>query len=410
MNSPKEYSKREQRKIIYLMMLVQFVNIFEFMLLVPVSPDFIVELGIISSNIGYISGTYSIMAALTGLVIVSFIDRIEPKKVLITCFAIMMVGTIVAAAAQNELMLIISKIITGMCGGPATALTLTVVTDVVPIERRGRAMGKVLSGFVLSAVLAVPLGLEISRLYGWRYAFLFLLFLEFILILMLVKFLPEVRNSHELKTKVNFKQLFYVMTKRLYITAFSISFVTMISGFLLIPNLPNYMIYNLETPREKLSMLYFIGGIVSFLVMRITGKISDYKSALSVNAFFSGCFIITIFFYIVRYVEAVPIFFYFSIFMICMTSRNVVTQALVSKVPLVQDRASFFCVQNAINNLAMGAGGYISSLILTEGENFKLEHIEYIGLASIIFATLVPWLTHLIEKRILLTKPNNINL
>ncbi|MFI4955473.1 MAG: MFS transporter, partial [Gammaproteobacteria bacterium] len=319
MSLPKTYSKKEQRKIIYLLMLVQFVNIFEFMLLVPVSPDFIVELDIISSNVGMISGTYSLTAAITGLLIASFIDRIEPRRVLIFCMSLMTLGTALTMFAQNELMLIISKIITGMCGGPATALTLTIVADVIPEERRGRAMGKVLSGFIFSAVLAVPLGLEVSRLYGWRYAFLLLITFEIALVILLIKFLPAISSSVETKGKVDFTKVLHVMANKPYLVAFTINFTALFSGYVLIPILPNYLIYNLDVSRDKLSMLYFIGGSCSFFAMRLAGKIFDYRSALLLNTMISGCFITTVFMLVVQYVAVIPVLFYFSTFMICMT-------------------------------------------------------------------------------------------
>ncbi len=43
------------------------------------------------------------------------------------------------------------------------------VTDVVPPQRRGRAMAIVMGSFSVSAVVAVPFGLEMARLGGKRY-------------------------------------------------------------------------------------------------------------------------------------------------------------------------------------------------------------------------------------------------
>ena len=66
----------------------------------------------------------------------------------------------------------LARVIAGAFGGPATSLSLSIIADVVPPARRGRAMGAVMGAFSIASVLGVPLGLWLARLGGWRMPFL----------------------------------------------------------------------------------------------------------------------------------------------------------------------------------------------------------------------------------------------
>jgi predicted MFS family arabinose efflux permease len=49
-----------------------------------------------------------------------------------------------------------------------SALVQTIVGDVIPFERRGRAMGIVMTSFSVSTVVGVPLGLYTAARWGWH--------------------------------------------------------------------------------------------------------------------------------------------------------------------------------------------------------------------------------------------------
>lgn len=56
-------------------------------------------------------------------------------------------------------------------GGPATSIAFSIIADVVPAQRRGSAMGKVMGAFSIASVLGVPAGLELARHFGWSAPF-----------------------------------------------------------------------------------------------------------------------------------------------------------------------------------------------------------------------------------------------
>ena len=54
--------RRSETAIVALVAAVQFVNILDFLMVMPMGPDFAVALGIPSSKLGYIGGSYTAAA------------------------------------------------------------------------------------------------------------------------------------------------------------------------------------------------------------------------------------------------------------------------------------------------------------------------------------------------------------
>ncbi|HTA21151.1 MAG TPA: MFS transporter, partial [Polyangia bacterium] len=118
---------------------VQFVNVLDFMMVMPLGPDFAKGLGIPTSSLGLVSGSYAAAAALAGFLGASFLDRFDRRKALAVAITGLVVGTAAGAFAQGLGTMILARVIAGAFGGPATAIALSIVADVVPPARRGRA-------------------------------------------------------------------------------------------------------------------------------------------------------------------------------------------------------------------------------------------------------------------------------
>jgi DHA1 family inner membrane transport protein len=61
-----------------------------------------------------------------------------------------------------------------MFGGILGASVMSIIADLIPMERRGTAMGVLTSGFSVASVFGVPFGLFIANLSDWHAPFLFL--------------------------------------------------------------------------------------------------------------------------------------------------------------------------------------------------------------------------------------------
>lgn len=391
--------KISEKAVTVIIFLVMYITTYEFVVINPLAPDYIIELGILTSEVGMIVGSYSLAAAVSGLTAITFIDKHDRKKILTFCLIGVLIGDIFSILSVNFVTFLLSTIFKGFFAGPATAIGLAILSDVVAPERRGRAMSKTTSSFPVVAAIGVPVALEISNITGmWRLAFVLNAVFIAIALIVISKNLPSI-NKH-LESAVPMKVIDRyknILTKYSYMMTIGLNLLSFFAGFLLIPHLANYLIFNTGYPREKLGLLYMIAGGVSFFTMRLVGVLNDKYGSLTVIGGLSIIAITSIYFEFISAIK-VPAIIFLTVFMLSMSSRNVIIGALSTRIPTQHDRASFFSLFNVANHIGVGLGGFVSSVILVEGSALELQNITTVALLSICFISLVPVLVHIIER------------
>ena len=66
---------------------------------------------------------------------------------------------LLCALAPNYHVLLLGRIVTGLFGGVMGSIVLAIITDLFPLQLRGRVMGFVQTAFAASQVLGIPVGL-----------------------------------------------------------------------------------------------------------------------------------------------------------------------------------------------------------------------------------------------------------
>jgi MFS family permease len=82
-----------ERRIVFLIGAVNFINVLDFMIVLPLGPDFARALAIAPSHVGFIGGAYSAAACVAGLAASLFLDRFDRRRALAACMAGLVVGT-----------------------------------------------------------------------------------------------------------------------------------------------------------------------------------------------------------------------------------------------------------------------------------------------------------------------------
>ncbi|HLM47807.1 MAG TPA: MFS transporter, partial [Myxococcaceae bacterium] len=152
MSSPRAVS---ERAVIFLIGAVQFVNILDFVMVMPLGPDFASGLGIPTSHIGTIGAAYTAAGCVAGVAGSYFLDRFDRRKALAVAMLGLVVSTAAGGLATGLTSLLVTRALAGLFGGPATSLSMSIIADVIPPERRGKAMGAVMGAFSVASVLGV---------------------------------------------------------------------------------------------------------------------------------------------------------------------------------------------------------------------------------------------------------------
>lgn len=374
---------------------IQFVNILDFMMVMPLGPDFARGLGIDPAHLGIVAAAYTIAGCLAGLVGALVLDRFERRKALFVCVAGLGVGTLAAGFAVDLSSLVLARVVAGGFGGPATALALSVVADTIPEERRGRALGIVMGGFAIAAVVGVPAGLELARIGGWRLPF-HAVGLVVIAIACVVRFgLPPGRRIGGGRPDwAGF------LRRPAMVLAIAAVGCANLQAFLVLPATAAYLQFNLGFPRDEMGLLYMIGGGLSLVGMRVTGRLVDRFGTAPVNGAATLLLVLLMLAAFVAVPPPMPLLVLFPLFMLAMSARNVGTQTLMSRVPAAGERAGFMSLASAVQHLAASAGAGLSSLLLTSADDGRLSGMVGLTGAAIVAAILVPLLQWGIERRL----------
>ena len=388
-----------ERRLIFLIGAVQLVNVLDFMMVMPMGPDFAKALGIPSSHLGYIGGSYTAAAAVAGLAGAFILDRFDRRRALAVAMFGLVLGTVAGGFATDLPSLLAARVIAGAFGGPATALSLAIISDAVPPERRGRAMGAVMGAFSIASVLGVPVGLELARLGGWRTPFFSVGALALVVTIAAIAMLPP-QTSHLTGRRGAPTPFRDVLRRPVVLLALAGTATGVIGNFALIPNLSAYLQFNLGYPRDQLGILYMIGGAVSFGTLRLAGWLTDRYGPPAVatgGAIGFSAILVAGFIYPPAWLPVLPLF---VAFMISGGFRFVPMQALSSRVPEPRERARFMSAQSAVQHLASATGAMLSAQFLTEQATGALIGLDDLAWFAVGTSLALPLLLFAVDKRV----------
>ena len=396
--SPRNVS---ERLVVFLIGAVQFVNILDFVMVMPLGPDFAKALSIDAAHLGYIGGAYTAAASVSGLAGSFFLDRFDRRKALGVAMIGLVAGTAAGGLATGLRGLLAARVLAGLFGGPATSLSFSIIADVIPPERRGKAMGAVMGAFSFASVVGVPVGLELARVGGWRAPFLGVATIGLLVSVAVIYFLPPMTLHLSGKSSKDpmptFGELF---ARPVVILSYLMTATVMMAGFILIPNISTYVQGNLHFPRNKLGTLYLAGGIVSFFATRAGGYLVDKLGSFRTAMMGTLVLLCVQYFWFVNYPAGAPMIAFFMGFMLAMGLRNVSYNTLTSKVPSPRQRARFMSIQSSVQHFAAATGAFVSARMLRELPDHSLAGVPRVAMVAIGLSACVPILIYLVERAV----------
>ncbi|MEO6166308.1 MAG: MFS transporter [Chitinophagales bacterium] len=144
----------KERILLLVLALVQFTNIMDFMIMMPLGPQLMRLFQINPQQFSILVSSYTFTAGVVGFLFSFIIDRFDRKRALQLSYVGFTLGTFACAVAPTYHFLIAARILTGMFGGILGAIALSIVGDAFSFERRASAMG------IVMAAMPLPLFLE----------------------------------------------------------------------------------------------------------------------------------------------------------------------------------------------------------------------------------------------------------
>ncbi|SEF50742.1 MFS transporter [Paenibacillus sp. UNC499MF] len=167
---------------------------FSFQLLIPTIPLYAAGIGGGQTQIGLAMGTFTVASLLTRPFAGKALDTIGRKHVLSAGLALCGLAVLGYSAAAVVAMLLALRFIHGIGWGISTTSLGTVISDIIPSERRGEGMGIYGLSNTMAMALAPLTGLWIAAEYGFHPLFIFSTVLAFSALLLSLLIRPGRNN------------------------------------------------------------------------------------------------------------------------------------------------------------------------------------------------------------------------
>lgn len=367
---------------------VQFSFVLGFMMMLPLGPQFISDLHINTREFSAMLAAYTFVAAGSNLLASTYIDRFDRRKLFLVVYGLFLVATIVCSVAPDYPSLLLARAFAGATGGLLGSLVQLFVADLVPYERRGKAMGVVMSAISLSAVVGIPFALFLATSFpqlSWRASFWFLSGLEVIMLAAAWCVLPSL-TKHIKRTEPAkiLQDILKVAKDRNHRGAFGLILMLMMCSFTVTPYVPLYLTLNLGQPESFITVVYLCGGIANFFGAQIFGRLADKYGKLRV--FRTIAFISFIPVLVITHLPVVPWWLILAnsiLFFIFVSGRMGPGMALISAVPKDDVRGPFMSLVFTLQMLSFSLASLSSGLIIQRAPDGQLLHFNWVGYLAV---------------------------
>lgn len=158
-------------RLLWTLSLGVFAGALDLSVLSPALPalgrDFNVQLG----DLAWVFTLYLLVTVLSIALSSTLADRYGRRPIYLACLALFAAGSIVAITAPSYTIFLLARAIQALGAGGIFPVATATIGDVVPVARRGAALGVVAATWGLAAVIGPSVGGLITHFVSWRWIF-----------------------------------------------------------------------------------------------------------------------------------------------------------------------------------------------------------------------------------------------
>jgi len=372
---------------------IQFSHVIDFMIMMPLGPILIAELGITTHEFGLLVASYSFSAALSGLFAAIFIDRFERKRMLLGMFALFGIATLACAAAPGYATLLAARGLAGAFGGVMGAMTHTIIGDAIPFERRARAGGMVSAAFSVATVAGVPVSLWLANHFQWRAPFVFIAVLVVLFIAVGLRVLPELRGHLSAEKQAHpFAPMLAVLRDANHLRALLFSALIIFSGFTVIPYITVYAVHNVGIAQQDIPYIYLFGGAATLVTARLIGHWADLRGKVKIYRLVAFSALLPLL--VATHIGAAPLWLWLIVtttFFVLVSGRMIPAMAIVTSAAQPKLRGTFMSLNATTQSLAMGLATTLAGFIISQDANGQVVDYGMVGYVAVTANLLAIW-------------------
>ncbi len=362
---------KNERLLLFILAVIQFTHILDFMIVMPLGSMLMKTFDISPQQFSLIVSAYAIAAFFTGIASAFFLDKIDRKTALLVGYIGFTVATFACAFAPNFAIFLTFRSLTGVFGGILASLILSVVADAIPLHRRATAMGYIMMAFSTASVVGVPFGLYLAASFGWQMPFLVVGGIATAFTFVIIFKFPSMRAHLEgTENRPNaWQNIVNIFKNKNQLRALAFTVLMVLGHFMIIPFIAPYMIRNVGFSDMEVSYVYFVGGLATFVVLPIIGKVADRIGHKKVFLVMGTLSVIPLL--LITHLPPVSIavaLVVTTLFFIIASGRSVPATTMITSVVKTENRASFMSLRSSANELALALSSIIAGAIVVEEE------------------------------------------
>jgi predicted MFS family arabinose efflux permease len=376
---------------------VQFTLLLDFMILMPLGPEIMQGFRLSPGQFATLVSSYTFASALVGLSGLLWLDRYDRKPLLLLLYAVFVAATLACGLARGPGLLLVARLIAGAAAGLVWPVMLATIVDSVPGERRGRAIGVVMTAYSFSAVAGVPLGLWLSSQLGFRAPFYALFVLGSALWFTLLGVLPA-RSAPVATGSIDRPPSVRSLWSTPFVLGWVLTFTVVFAAFLLIPYLGAFMLGNLGITASELPWVYLCGGAATLVSSRAIGELVDRKRpAIVLATLLVGTIVPHLWLTHLRAASLPLLAFVFVLFMTLTSGRIIPTLALITARIPPRLRERYLAVNSATSDAASGLAAWLGGTLLGSVDG-RLIGFHRAGVAAVCVTLLALCMVFLHER------------
>jgi predicted MFS family arabinose efflux permease len=392
-----------QKFAIFILAVTQFTVILDFMVMSPMGDILMKSLNLKPSQFGLAVSAYAFSAGISGLLTAGFADKFDRKKLLLFFYFGFIAGTFLCGLANSYTFLIGARIVTGLFGGVIGSISMAIIADLFDINHRGRVMGFVQMGFGASQVLGIPIGLYLANIWGWHAPFLWVAAMALVIAFLIASRLqPLTKHLSVQRDKSALKHLLHTISLKDYRVGFTATALLSIGGFMMMPFGSAFAINNLKITQQQLPIMFMVSGLSTLIVMPLVGKLSDRIDKFTIFAMASAWTIIMVLIY--THLSVTPFFLVIILNILMMAgimSRMIPSSALITGIPVMQDRGAFMSINSSLQQIAGGIAAAFAGMIVIQKTKFSpLEHYDTLGYIIICISCISVFLIYRVSSMV----------
>lgn len=382
-------SPKRERWLLITLAGIQFTHVVDFMVMMPLGPQFTKLFNITDAQFGLLVSAYTFAAGASGLLASLYVDRFGRKKLLLCLYVLFGLATLACGLAPTYDTLMLARVAAGAFGGVLMALSQTIIADVVPFERRGRAMGIVMSSFSVATVAGVPGSLFLAAHFGWHAPFFAIAAVCAALAVGAWLTLPPLAGHLQSEPQSPLANIITVLQDRNHLKAFVFTALLIGAGFTLFPYIAIYLTANAGFTVQQVPLVYLCGGAATLVTARWIGRLSDSVGKAKIFSIMAMLTIVPL----MLLPHSAPFGLYTVLVVttcmfVGMNGRNIPGMALVTSAANPKLRGTFMALNSSVQSAAMGVAAFAGGLIISRDAQGLVQHFWVNALLGVVASVL----------------------